>query len=135
RVASVPEREREAEAPVVVADAEETVLAPTVRAAPRVVVREVVPRGAVRAVVLADGAPLALGQIRAPGLPGPVARRLDIEPPLFRVGSFHRPKAPRWTSSRRRPDPTNRPGRTSSSRPPSHRSSRRGPSRRRRRAG
>ena len=68
-VAPVPEREGEAEALVIVGDAEQAVLAPPVGARARMVVREVAPRRPVRRVVLAHGAPLALGQIRPPPLP------------------------------------------------------------------
>ena len=70
RVAPVPERQREAEPPLVVGDAEQAVLAPAVGARAGVVVREVVPGRAVWRVVLAHGAPLALGQVRPPAPPG-----------------------------------------------------------------
>src|SRR4029077_12101542 len=50
----------------------EPVLAPPVSAGPGVVVRQVVPGLAVRAVVLADRTPLPLADVRAP--PVPVAR-------------------------------------------------------------
>ena len=66
RVAPVPQREREADPLVAVADAGEAVLVPAIGARSRVIVREVVPRGAVGAVVLADGAPGALAEVRAP---------------------------------------------------------------------
>jgi hypothetical protein len=69
RVAPVPEREREAQALLVVADATESVFAPAVGAGSRLFVREVVPGVAVLAVVLADRAPLALAEIGAPFLP------------------------------------------------------------------
>ena len=68
-VSPVPEREGEAHTLVIVGDPEKAVLAPAVRARAGVVVREVVPHRPVRRVVLAHGAPLALGQIRAPALP------------------------------------------------------------------
>ena len=70
RVAPVPEREREAQPLLVVADAAEPVFAPAVGAGSRLLVREVVPGVAVLAVVLADRAPLALAEVRAPFLPG-----------------------------------------------------------------
>ncbi len=69
-VAPVPEREREAEPLVEVADAREPLLVPAVRARGRVVVREEVPGVPVRAVVLPHGAPGALGEVRAPRVPG-----------------------------------------------------------------
>jgi hypothetical protein len=70
RVALVPEREAQAEDLVAVAEAREAVLPPAVGLAARVVVREVVPGRAVRAVVLADGAPRAIGHVRPPAPPG-----------------------------------------------------------------
>ena len=69
RVGAVPQREREAQLLLVVADAGDAVLAPAVGARARVVVRQVLPRGAVGAVVLAHRAPLPLGQVRAPQAP------------------------------------------------------------------
>src|SRR5688572_7253635 len=68
-VALVPEREREAQTALPVADAEESILAPSVGAASRVVVREVLPDCAVSGVVLTDGAPLPFGEVRTPPLP------------------------------------------------------------------
>ena len=69
RVLAVPQGQRQAEALLVVAEAGQAVLAPAVGAAAGVVVGEVVPGVAVGAVVLADGAPLALAQVRPPPLP------------------------------------------------------------------
>src|ERR1700730_3065407 len=66
RVLAVPQRERKTQSLVVVAEAGEAVLAPVVGARTRLPVREVVPRIAVVAVVLADRAPLALAEIRPP---------------------------------------------------------------------
>ena len=69
RVAAVPEREREAELVADVRDAGHPVLVPAVGARPRVVVRERAPRVAALRVVLADGAPRPLAQVRAPLVP------------------------------------------------------------------
>src|SRR6185437_469887 len=52
RIAAIPERQPEAEPALPVGDAEETILAPTVDPAARMVVREVVPAIAVGGVVL-----------------------------------------------------------------------------------
>ena len=57
-------------------DAGDAVLAPAIGAAAGVVVREVVPGVAVRAVVLAHRAPLALAQVRPPRLPALAVRVL-----------------------------------------------------------
>ncbi len=73
RVLAVPEGEGEAEAPLAIGDAQEPVFAPAVGARARVVVREVAPAVAVLGVVLADRAPLPLGEVRPPPLPVLVA--------------------------------------------------------------
>ena len=69
RVAPVPERESQTEALLHVGEAGQPVLAPAVGARAGVVVRQVLPGGAVRAVVLANGAPLALTEVRPPLVP------------------------------------------------------------------
>src|SRR5215472_10246800 len=107
RVAPVPQREREAEAAFPIADAEQSVLAPAIGPAARVVVREVLPAGARLGVVLAYGAPLTLGQIGPEALPVPlpvlVFRETDVlgsrahqTPPSFSAST---------TRSRRRASP------------------------------
>ena len=70
RIAPVPEGEGQTEPLVLVAEAADPVLPPAVGPAPGVVVREVVPGVAIRAVVLAHGPPLALGDVGAPFAPG-----------------------------------------------------------------
>src|SRR5262249_44141216 len=69
RVGAVPQREGEAQLLLVVGEARQAVLAPAVRARPRLVMGEVVPGVAIGAVVLAHGAPLALAQVWAPLAP------------------------------------------------------------------
>ena len=69
RVLLVPQREGEADRLMPVADAREAVLVPAIGARPRMIVREVLPGSPVRAVVLADGAPRALAEVRSPPLP------------------------------------------------------------------
>src|SRR5215471_4773650 len=68
-IASVPQGDGKADLLLAVADAGEPVLVPSVGARARMVVRKVVPGFALRAVVLAHGAPGALAQVRAPLLP------------------------------------------------------------------
>jgi hypothetical protein len=82
-VAAVPQGERQAQALAVVADAGEAVLPPAIGPAARQVVREVRPGVAVGAVVLADGAPLALAQVRPPAAP-----RLPAETVLLQTLAF-----------------------------------------------
>ena len=69
RIAAVPERERQAQLVADVRDAGHAVLVPAVGARPRVVVRERGPGVAALGVVLADGAPGPLAEIRAPLVP------------------------------------------------------------------
>src|SRR5262249_51984496 len=79
RVAPVPQREREAEPSVVVADSRDSVLAPSIRPRAGVIVREGVPGRAAGAVVFADRAPLPLGEIGPPSPPvgRPITRFLQ----------------------------------------------------------
>ena len=86
RVSPVPEREGEAETLLVVRDPADAVLAPAVGARARLVVREVVPGVAVRAVVLANGPPLPLGEVGAPLLPRDPCLARVVQAPLF--GAF-----------------------------------------------
>ena len=88
-VAPIPQGEGEAEALVVVGDAEDTVFTPAVGARAGVVVGEVVPGGAVRGVILSHCPPLPVGQIRAPAPPVGRPRARLLEPSLFcRHGSL-----------------------------------------------
>src|SRR6185436_3837821 len=90
RVLAVPEREREAERLPVVTDAGHAVLVPPVGPGSRVIVREVVPRRTVLAVVLADGPPRTLGEIGTPGAPLLLAGVGLGQPiPLRHVRSHH----------------------------------------------
>src|SRR5205809_420817 len=68
-VAAVPEGQREAESLGVVGDAGQAVLAPAVGARAGVIVREIFPGRAPGTVIFAYGAPLPLGQVRAPAPP------------------------------------------------------------------
>ena len=74
RVVPVPERERQAQLLSRVADAGQAVLAPAVRARAGLVVGEVLPGVPLGAVVLADRAPRALRDVRAPQLGALVAQ-------------------------------------------------------------
>src|SRR5207244_684782 len=69
QVLPVPERQREAEELPAVADAAQPVLVPPVSSGARVVMGEVGPCAAVRAVILAHGTPRALAEVRPPALP------------------------------------------------------------------
>ena len=69
RVATVPERQRETQPLIDVADAGESVLVPAVGARAGMIVREVVPGIALGAVVLAHRAPRPFAQVGAERLP------------------------------------------------------------------
>src|SRR5581483_10509118 len=89
-IALVLQREREAEPALAVRKAEEPVLAPAVGAAAGVVVGKVLPARDVSRVVLADRAPLALGEVGAPALPVLLPPRVLGEPRALRVLPGHR---------------------------------------------
>src|SRR6266540_6369073 len=69
RVAPVPQRESQTQPLLAVAEPGQPVLTPPVGPRPGVVVRQVAPRPAVRAVVLAYRSPLALAEVRPPQVP------------------------------------------------------------------
>src|SRR6476661_8478292 len=66
-----------------IADSGDAVLIPTVGSRPCSIVRQVFPRVAVRAVILADRAPCALAEVRAPTLPVRALLTSLFEPQLF----------------------------------------------------
>jgi len=68
-IAAIPQGQREADALVPVADAADAVFAPAVGARARLVVREILPRRAPLAVILAHGSPFALAEVGSPALP------------------------------------------------------------------
>src|SRR5271157_1171463 len=85
RISTIPERKCETHSLLKVTDSRETVLAPTVGARSRMVVREVLPGRTVRAVVFPHCAPGALAHVRAEPLPPPGSARGRIgEPRVFR---------------------------------------------------
>jgi hypothetical protein len=69
RVTPVPQCERHTPVKRVVAESGDAVLAPAIHPAARMIVRKVIPGGSVFAVILANGAPLTLAQIRSPASP------------------------------------------------------------------
>src|SRR5262245_6731181 len=69
RIATVPQRQGEAEPQAVIGNAGDAVLAPPVRARPRLIVRTVIPGIAGPAAILADRAPLPLAEVRSPFAP------------------------------------------------------------------
>src|SRR5271170_7799735 len=98
RIFAVPQRNREAQHAVNVANPGQTVLAPTVCARARLVMREIVPGIAVLAVVFADGAPLPLTQVGAPFFPRNLGLVAFLQASAlggcrrcYRLGFFNRP--------------------------------------------
>src|SRR5262249_13692682 len=69
RIAAVPQGEREAEQLAVVAKPADAILAPAVGAAAGLIVGEIIPGRAARAIILAHRAPLPLAEIRTPASP------------------------------------------------------------------
>ena len=69
RVSPVPQCECKAQALLAIRKACDAVFPPAIRATARMIVREVLPRIAVRTVVFANRAPLSLRQVRTPALP------------------------------------------------------------------
>ncbi len=84
RIVCVPQRQRQAQALLRVAEATDAILAPAVGATARVIVRKIIPGGAVLTVVFAHRAPLPLGKVGAPLFPGSAVRRLGIQAFVFR---------------------------------------------------
>src|SRR5215467_2551926 len=68
-IAPVPQGHCKADVLMTVADARDSILVPAVRPRSRVVMREVLPGVAIWAVVLANGAPGTLAEVRTPTLP------------------------------------------------------------------
>ena len=85
RIAPVPQGQPEAQPPEDVGQPGHPVLVPAIRAGPRVVMREVRPCVAVRAVVLAHRAPGALAEVRTPQVP----RACRVETLLEMAGIGH----------------------------------------------
>src|SRR5205085_517508 len=94
RVLLVPERQREAQALMVVRDAGQAVLAPAIGPRPRMLVGEELPRGAVGAVVLPHRPPLSLAQEGTPAAPVGAALLSLFQTLLFRLHAFRVPRRP-----------------------------------------
>src|ERR1700735_2995198 len=97
-ILAVPQRNREAQYTVDVANPRQTVFAPPVCARARLVMREIIPGIAVLAVVFADGAPLPLAQVGPPFFPRnlgvvafPQASGFGRCRSYYRLGFFNRP--------------------------------------------
>ena len=70
RILAIPQGQAEAQQLLIVADSGDTILTPVIGARAGLVMREVVPRVSVIAIVLADRPPLAFAKVRTPFLPG-----------------------------------------------------------------
>src|SRR3954454_6024852 len=70
RVLAIPERQRKTQPLLIITDAGEPVLTPVIGARAGLIVAKIIPCVAVRAVILTDGAPLALAEIWPPQPPG-----------------------------------------------------------------
>ncbi len=85
RVLAVPKREAQAEPLLVVTETGDSILAPAIGPTTGMIVWEVIPRGAIGTVVLANGAPLAVAEVGAPFSPVGSACSVGIQPLLFCV--------------------------------------------------
>src|SRR4029077_10251816 len=84
-IPAVPQSEGKAHQLMAVGNTHDSVFAPAIGTRPRVIVREEIPGGAVRAVVFSDGSPLALGQVWSPAVPMSGAQTRFFEAFFFRV--------------------------------------------------
>src|SRR5690349_3000391 len=66
-----------------VADSADTVLSPAIGVRASLIVRKIIPRVAVWAIILTDRPPLAFGKIRTPSLPVSLSRRGRSKPLVF----------------------------------------------------
>ena len=69
RITSIPKGKRETQILMTVADAGDAIFIPAVSARSRLIVREVAPRIAVFAVILADGTPCTFRDVWPPAIP------------------------------------------------------------------
>ncbi len=89
RVPPVPQRQGQAQPLLDVAEPGQAVLPPPVRPGPRVIVRQIIPRIAVSAVILPDRPPLPLAHIRSPPVPLPALAQPVLQPAsLFHALTF-----------------------------------------------
>src|SRR5262245_36696679 len=65
-ISPIPERECQAQSLFLVAESGQTVLAPSICSAPRLIVVQIAPGAPITGVVLADGAPLAFTDVGSP---------------------------------------------------------------------
>src|SRR5215831_11490786 len=89
RIVAVPQRKGEAQPAFSVADSKQSILAPPVRPAARVIVRQVVPTLSSGRIVLANGTPLAFGQVGSPSPPVTSTPRVLVNPNPFCVVAGH----------------------------------------------
>src|SRR5262252_7044271 len=85
RIMPVPQRDREAQQLSVIGKAGNAILAPTIGAAARLVMRKIIPGGSPGAIVLAHRPPLALAEIRAPAAPVFFPSTAFVYPALFGI--------------------------------------------------
>ena len=91
RIALIPERHREAEDLIAIAKSADAVFAPAIRLRSREIMRQVIPRVALRAVVLAHRSPRAVRQIRTPL--APLRDRMRITRQALLLGGHGPPKS------------------------------------------
>src|SRR5437867_1948366 len=70
RISPIPETEREAEQATLITNAQQTIFAPSIGAGASMLMWKGIPRAPIRRVILADGTPLAVGEVGTPTIPG-----------------------------------------------------------------
>ena len=99
RITAIPQRQPQAQPLLHIAETGQAILTPPVGPGPGVIVRQVIPRPAVRAVILPDRAPLPLTDIRPPQIP--VTGRAEARPAASRTqppDPVQRPPQPPYAS-------------------------------------
>ena len=103
RVLAVPQGQPQAQPLLHIAEPGQPILPPAVGPGPRVIMRQVIPRLAVRAVVLAHRAPLPLADIRSPLVPLARLAQPVLQPPEpihpIPLSTHGRPLSPRRSAA------------------------------------
>src|SRR3954454_10616431 len=90
RVLAIPERQRKTQPLLIITDTGEPIFTPVIGARAGLIVSKIIPRVAVRAVILADSAPLPFAEIGPPRPPGNSRFPRFVQSEfLSRVGRFN----------------------------------------------
>src|SRR5690606_5336741 len=84
-VFAIPQRQSQAETLCLVRDTAQPILVPSIYPRTRLVMIEILPGGPIRAVILPNGAPGTLGQVRPPQLPVLPSPTMILQPLPFGI--------------------------------------------------